>query len=97
MTEEEIKQKAEEWYKNTVKINEWKKGVLTTYMPNATTGFIAGVKLMQKENEQLKAQIGKMKCLFDELVIALSTMKNGEKYNVSLLADARKLLEELKE
>lgn len=54
MTEEEIEKKAEDWYKNTVKINEWnEKGVCTTYMPNATTGFIAGVKLIQKENAEL--------------------------------------------
>ena len=58
MTDEEIKQKAEEWYKNTVKINEWNgKGVCTTYMPNATTGFIAGAKLMQKENDRLAKHI----------------------------------------
>ena len=55
------------------------------------------IESMQQENEQLKTQIEKMEGLFNELVIALSTMKNGEKYNVSLLADARKLLEELKE
>ena len=58
MAEEEIKQKAEEWYKNTVKINEWnEKSVCTTYMPNAITGFIAGAKLMQKENAELKAKL----------------------------------------
>ena len=57
MTGEEIEKKAEDWYKNTVKINEWKKGVLTTYMPNATTGFIAGAKLMQKENNRLAQHI----------------------------------------
>ena len=57
MTEEEIKKKAEDWYKNIVKINEWnEKGVCTTYMPNATTGFIAGAKLMQKENTELKEE-----------------------------------------
>ena len=53
--------------------------------------------ISENEKKNLEKQIEKMKCLFEELVIALSTMKNGEKYNVSLLADARKLLSELKE
>ena len=80
MTEEEIEKKAEDWYKNTVKINEWnEKGVCTTYIPNATTGFIAGAKLMQEDinklldviNNQdvkiadLEQQIEKMKCCYN--------------------------------
>ena len=85
MTDEEIKQKAEEWYKNTVKINEWNgKGVCTTYMPNATTGFIAGAKLMQKElyaeTEKFKAdclELCKLKDMrIEQLENQINKMKN---------------------
>ena len=69
MTDEEIEKNAEDWYKNTVKINEWnEKGVCTTYMPNAITGFIAGVKLMQKENDRLANQLEKAKEIIQKAV-----------------------------
>lgn len=55
MTEEELKKKAKESYWNSDA-----NGGLSSEK-NYILGFIAGAKEMQKENEQLKAQIEKMK------------------------------------
>ena len=90
MTKEEIKKKAEDWYKNTVKINEWnEKGVLTTYMPNATTGFIAGAKLIQKENTELEDTINKLR---EQLALRYSLedkIKELEKENKEYESEAK--------
>ena len=45
MTKETIKQKAEEWFNNTVEKGlTAERGVVTTYCPNAIAGYIAGAK-----------------------------------------------------
>lgn len=73
MTEKELEKKAEEYakeqeeycilgvYDGTAEL-EYDRGYNIGYINGLEEGFIAGAKEMQKENEELKVQIEKMKC-----------------------------------
>lgn len=97
MTKEEIQKNSEHWYnkykdaEKRIEELEEENAELKKELKDANEKV---VHLACNQNKDLKYKLVNAKGLLNEMRIALRQTKDGAKYNVSLLEDVDKLLEE---